>query len=202
MKILLFADLHTFYKNDLSKIVDDYDICFFLGDIKSSTLKYIITNIKEVPIYAVLGNHDDKNVIISVNTYLQELKTYEMYQGYSLENINLKKYEYQEITFTGIEGSEKYKYNQPGYTQEESLQLNVPKADILFAHDTGWNYMDDNRKIGLKGINQYIKNRQPKYHIFGHFHTNINFIEENTFCYCIYGCSIFDTEKNIIKNIF
>ena len=91
MKILLFADLHTFYKNDLSKIVDDYDICVFLGDIKSSTLKYITTNIREVPIYAVLGNHDDKNVFVSVNTYLQELKNYEMYQGYLLENINLKK---------------------------------------------------------------------------------------------------------------
>ena len=202
MQVLIFSDLHSFDKNNLNHLKENYDICIFLGDIKSSTLKYIITNIKAVPIYAILGNHDDNTVFLSVNNYLKQLNKYHMYNGYYLINFNLQKYNFGDYTFTGIEGAEKYKNNQPGYTQEESIALQIPEADILVSHDTGYNYMKNNHHYGLLGINNYIQNKQPQFHIFGHYHVNTFLKKEKTNCYCVYGCSIFEPETNTMINIF
>lgn len=35
-----------------------------------------------------------------------------------------------------------------------------------------------------------------------HHHKNIQFQKQDTVCYCIYGCSIFDSETGNIKNVF
>lgn len=69
MKILTFSDLHTPCIEAISNIDFNnlnYDICFTLGDIDFETLKTIQNNVK-CSIYAVLGNHDEYNLLSDLN---------------------------------------------------------------------------------------------------------------------------------------
>lgn len=199
MKILLFSDLHEFEKEKIDNLNIDCDIIIFLGDINATPIRYIIQHFGNKEYFGVLGNHDDKNLYDSIN------KINKLYKIPSVENIHLKLINKNNITFTGLEGSEFYG-NHPGFTQEEALNLNIPKADIFFSHETGYHYIkediDDPIHQGFKTISKYIKEQKPKYHFFGHHHVNCEFKIGNTYCYGIYGCSLFDYNKNAIKRIF
>ena len=204
MKFLIFSDLHKFNKENLNKIKEDFDLIITLGDIYPSTLKEIILFFPEKQIFGILGNHDGIDMFTSVNKRLETEKHYNLYNGDGIININLKEFKINNICFTGIEGCNKYKTFIPGYTQKESLNLDIPFSNILFSHDTGYKYMtqDDLAHKGLKGISRYIKRKKPKYHIFGHYHKNTAFTIKKTKCFCVYGCSIFDYETGVMKNIF
>lgn len=200
MKYLIFADLHTFNPDNLDLITEEPDIIILLGDIKASSIYKILMYFPDKPCYGVLGNHDDESLFVSVNQYLKASPLYST----QIIDINLKKIEDYGLSFTGIQGSNKYKDDMVGYTQEESQVLYIPEADILFSHDTGYRYMgrEDEPHIGLKGISNYIEHIQPKYNIFGHYHMNQTFTKENTTCICVYGCALFNDENGEMKIYF
>jgi Icc-related predicted phosphoesterase len=207
MKFLIFADLHQFEPADLEKINEDFDVIILLGDITSSTIKYILKKFDNKPIYGIYGNHDSSGVFDSVDRILDmEYEIYGKNRLYSINNIHLKTEFWGDVALTGLNGSVKYKDNMIGYSQEEALKLSIPFSNILFSHETGYHYIDnkENQKSheGFQVISKYIKEKQPQYHIFGHHHINTSFIMENTRCYCVYGCSVFDYETGNMKNIF
>lgn len=199
MKILIFSDLHAFDESNIDDLNVECDLIVFLGDIKASSIRTIIRHFENKKYYGILGNHDDHNLFDSLN------KMNQLYRISTVENIHLKLIENDICSFTGLEGSELYG-NHPGFTQEEALKLNIPKADIFFSHETGYHYIkeDVNDPIhqGFKAISKYIEEQKPKYHFFGHHHINCEFKIGDTYCYGIYGCSLFDYDKNEIWNIF
>ena len=204
MKILLFADLHQFNIDNLEKIKDDFDIIVFLGDISASTIKAIINRFPEKKSYGILGNHDSKSIFQSINNQIEIENILMGTQKHKVIDLNLRKEELNEITFTGLEGSVKYKEHMIGYTQEEANNLTIPSADILLSHDSGYKWMDryDEVHQGYEAISSYIIINKPKIHIFGHYHINKKFQIEQTSIYCIYGCSILDIETNNLEKIF
>ena len=208
MKILLFADLHQFEQEKIVLISEDgFDSIVFLGDIKASTIMYIINCFPGKKIYVMLGNHDDRNVFVSVN---QQQKINEEFFGEKREkinNINLKRITIDGISFVGIEGSNKYKESMIGYTEKEAEKLDIPApVDILLSHDSGYHdmkeYKMDDAHTGMKKISEYRKKEKPKFHIFGHFHVNCHFEKDDVKCFCIYGSAIFNTENGTINQIF
>lgn len=204
MKYLLFADLHSFTPNYLDLITEDFDVILFLGDIKASSFLVIRQYFPDKDAYAVLGNHDDKDLIRSVN------KQIEMHNRIGLKmnpinDVHLQSAKYKNDTFTGFQGCVGYKQDGVMMTQDEALYLSIPAADILISHESGYHYVDpviDQCHEGFLAIAEYITKQRPKYNLFGHHHKNIQFQKQDTMCYCIYGCSIFDSETGFIQNIF
>lgn len=198
MKFLIFSDLHAFEKESLNKIKlpEDCKTVMFLGDIKASTLRYIMDYFPKLNYYGILGNHDDLNLFDSVNQINQILEKPKIIDA------DLKKIE-TEMTFIGLKGCVKYN-NNIGYTQEEAVTLPLDSADILFSHETGYHYInsekDDITHEGYIAIDKYLENNKPKYNIFGHHHKNCIFQKYKTVCVGVFGCVLFDTltEKRII----
>lgn len=207
MKFLIFADLHQFDAEDIKKIKKDFDVIIFLGDIDAVAIRLILEKFSDKPAYAVLGNHDSENAFNSVNNLLMIEKTiFKEPFTYPLVNIHLNAVALDNLTFVGLQGSVKYKDKCIGYAQEEALSLDVPSADILFSHDSGYHHVPyencDMAHEGLQAISNYLEEKKPKYHIFGHHHKDLSFKWFETNCFCVYGCSVFDYEKGKMKKIF
>ena len=186
MKILLFADLHAFDKSKLNLIEDDFDIIVFLGDITTSTIGYILSCYPDKNAYGILGNHDSASVFASVNNLLSAQRKLGLPVSNGITDIHAKRMTENGISFIGFQGSRKYKDDMIGFTETEAEAVAV--ADV--AHH------------GLKRIDHYVKDCQPKYHFFGHYHKNLHLQKYNTDCFCVYGCSLFCIESGEIKNIF
>ena len=206
MKFLLFADLHQFEPQLLNQIDQDFDVIILLGDINSVACKCILNAFPDYPIYGLYGNHDNVNLFESVNNILMiERQIRGQVFCHPIKNINLEQIIMNEVSFTGLHGSVKYSGSSVGYTQDEALHINIPASNILFSHETGYHYIPehtDHAHEGYKVIAEYIEQKKPKYHIFGHHHVDIQFTKTETMCYGIYGCSIFDTQTGIMMKIF
>lgn len=204
MKYLIFADLHSFNPGNLDLIVDDFDVLLFLGDIKASSFIKIRQYFPDKRAYAVLGNHDDEGLIQSINIQI------EMYNSIGLKmhpinDIHLQNVQYKNNILAGFQGCVGYKQDGAMMTQEEASCLSIPAADILISHESGYHYVDpviDQCHEGFLAISEYIIKQRPKYNLFGHHHKNIQFQKQDTMCYCIYGCSVFDSTTGNIKNVF
>ena len=187
MQALVIADTHGILEQiyDLHKEeIPQYDIIVLLGDHSTTDIKFAKMLAGRRASFIIFGNHD-----MPCHTTIKNMHGV-------LYNIN--------PTFTGWQGSHKYKETQYyGYTQEESLKeyKKIPKADILFAHDGPYNNNKDDAHCGLKGITKYIKKNKPKSFIFGHLHKPDQFKLFNTQCYCTYQLSWFkfDIEGNVIE---
>ena len=136
-----------------------YDICLLLGDFSGNDVDTIIKYVDNRKIYALLGNHDYKNYI----------------RDNGLKDLNGRLIEVNGVTFTGIQGTFKYKpIDFPSFTQKGSIDFlkDTEPVDILVSHDTKFNSeaIEDPAHQGLFGITYYIyKNRVP-YNIHGHLH--------------------------------
>lgn len=197
MKILTFSDLHTPCIETISNIDFNnlnYDICFTLGDINFETLRVIQNSVK-CSIYAVLGNHDEPDILA----------------GLDIKSIDRKKIEVADFSFVGLSGSSRYKLdNKSMLTQKESIQVckELKPANILISHDCAfglYGLKSDNTHCGLKGISKYIKKYKPWLNIHGHYHQNKTIKCWNTTDICIYGCAIITLNANHsfeIRSIF
>lgn len=198
MKILLFANLHTpcvdkILSTDFSAY--QYDICFTLGDIFFETLS-VIQNCVKCSIYAVLGNHDEPNILANLD----------------IKSIDRKRIELDGTSFAGLSGSSRYKSdNKPMLTQNESIKIckGIETADILISHDCAFGLYgskSDKAHCGLKGISKYIKRNSPLFNIHGRYHRNEIRQYKHTLSICVYGCAILDINLKQhfvkIKNIF
>ena len=192
MKIAVYADTHGIAKAILNEYktktgysiektdVEPIDLVCLLGDHSEYDVELISQHYLGTPIIGVYGNHDIRD----------------LYLGTNVANIHKQLYKHNNVSFTGFQGSHRYKQSQIyGYTQKEVLNefWDLPKADILLCHDGPYGeyyrFVDD-AHCGLKGFNKYIKYNKPKIMLFGHHHDNLHFQVYNTDCYCIYGCGI------------
>ena len=166
IKILCIADTHGYLKYDkmrekIEKHKDDnYDICCLLGDISYDDIEIILKYIPKEKIIAVLGNHDDFNIL----------------KHFELKDINGKVVEINGIKIAGIHGAYRYKTKDfPSFTQVESVGFaeKIEKADILISHSGP--YYKNNANIihnGLLGISYYLFKNKVPYNIHGHLHVS------------------------------
>ena len=193
MKIIAFADLHT---NCIDKINQtDYSsyncsVCITLGDINSKHLQAIAANVK-LPIYGVLGNHDE----------------YGMLERYGITQLDEKEVNIDGVLITGLSGSSRYKPDdKPMLTQKESVYLakRLHYAEIFISHDSAYGLYgakSDKAHCGLKGISRYIKKYKPIINLHGHHHENSIKKYKKTTDICIFGCSVIEIDKNGLVDI-
>lgn len=189
MHMLIITDLHNFSEEEYQKVKNlrDYDICFLLGDICPDYLQQL-KEIIHTPIYGLNGNHDLMHTV----------------EDAGIENFHGKLIEFKGTTFTGFQGSYRYKNGDfCMYTQKESLEISkhIPKADIFLTHDIYYSGGKYGPHSGLKGITKYIKKNRPLLHVHGHLHTNISSKAPSCFLNFkktesrgIYKIAIIDTE--------
>ena len=182
MKLLIITDLH-FWANDEYKIteeLDEYDICFLLGDIQSEYLKELKQIIK-TPMYGLNGNHDSKTI-----------------EGAEIGNLHGRCGRKNDCVFCGLQGSVRYKSGPwTMYTQEESREIckALPPCDVFLTHDKAFDVGEsDPAHCGLQGILEYIEEHQPKLHIHGHLHENTQKKIGNTLSIGVYKAAIVDTD--------
>lgn len=197
VNILTIADTHGYRKNIIDKLKNipesSYDVVFTLGDIPLDMLRDIkLFSKKEV--YGILGNHDTEDVLLKANIDCLEDAV-----------VTVK-----DLSFTGINGSFKYKPSCIGYTHEESMEFfkNKPKVDILISHDTVQNLYanvygaSDAAHQGLSGITYYMQYPEVKINIHGHYHRNLQWLLNDKCILSCYGLNLIciDGEK-IYKHI-
>lgn len=190
---IMFADTHGSLKYDKLKILDNeikkYKIhtILTLGDIKMDELfrvQEFADKNKILDLYGVLGNHDKEN-------YFDNLH---------IKNLHGKKIEINGISFSGWQGSLKYKEeNYLGYTQEESLLMmnNIPNADILISHDIPKQDGSTHHHQGLEGIKIYMDDGHAKLNFHGHVH-NRKIIDSSI---GVYRCAIVTIYKIFNKKL-
>lgn len=201
MKLLIITDLHSWSNEEynITRNLTDYDICFLLGDISVEYLKELKEIIK-TPLYGLNGNHDGENI-----------------ESVGIENLHCKCINFNGLTFSGFQGSARYK-SGPWcmYTQEDSSEIckDIQAADVFLTHD---GILDVNNSdvahAGLRGISEYIENNKPILHIHGHIHENkektikhgswlIGSKRKITKSIAVYKAAIIDTDKLAVEILY
>lgn len=158
MKILAIADRPPTQSIKTLLSTENIELIITLGDLDFFGLKEL-QNITSVPKIGVYGNHCSGN-------YFDDL---------GIHNMHLQTWEYQGMTFGGLEGCVRYKQNPEAimYTQEEADRLlqNFPYVDVFLAHCPPYGVNDDPSEIshtGYTALSQYIELQHPKHLLHGH----------------------------------
>lgn len=180
LKLLLISDTHGSlecnYDFELFVKNNSFDLCILLGDINGNDLKTILRFINTEDIIAIHGNN----------------YPLELYNLFSINDIDNKVIDYKGIKIAGISGSfgsrtNKYKF----YSQYNNLKdmNSLIEADILITHDAS--FKNNSYRVGLIGIDYYIVKNKVNYHLHGHLHNNYENIYSNgTKEICTYGYRI------------
>ena len=168
MKILLVADkihqaLYDYFEPERWQ---DINLILSAGDLKSEYLSFLVTMIRNAPLYYIRGNHDSR---------------YEQTPPLGCENINGRIVNYNGINILGLEGS--LWYNGKGIQYKESQfwwqviklwpRLFVTtKIDIILTHSPAYQLNDgkDYAHRGSKAFRYLIERFQPRFFIHGHQH--------------------------------
>lgn len=182
LKILVIADTHNCLTEEELE-GKAADVCLLLGDLSGRDMRIIKRNIKTMPIYGVLGNHDD----------------WDLYETYGVENIHGNAVEVRGVKIAGLQGSIRYKSTDcPLYTDEESSQIAeaMSTADILISHDSPknlhgeWDFVHS----GLQGVTDYCKKYNVPLNLHGHHHVNEkNVLSNGTLSVCCYKVRLLET---------
>ncbi len=173
MKILCVSDTVTSQMENaahLRRRYHDVDVLVSCGDMPASYLEYI-TSVLSIPLLYVRGNHDT---------------------GYDERppggiDLHTKLFEYQGITFYGMEGSLKYNTSPIQYTQMEMDVMVMQSAptmlvkrlrsqralDIFVTHapPRGIHDLDDRPHRGFNAFLRFMDWYKPRYLLHGHVHT-------------------------------
>lgn len=180
LDVLVIADTHGRFDEEALKeqLKTPPPAVFLLGDIEYPNLERIVELCTGLPIFGVLGNHDDK-------TFFNDLP--------QVEHLNGRMVTFHGIRIAGLSGSVRYKEsaNRCMITQEESkrLLMDVPDCDILITHDKPCFGVpqDYDAHGGLVGIAEYIKNHSPKFVLHGHMHEPGITKYKDTYIRCCYN---------------
>lgn len=195
IKLLLFADTHGKINYDIDydfSAITDYDVCLLLGDISCDDIREILKHIDKTKAYGILGNHD----------------YYDNLSKFDIPNINGKVITINGVDILGIEGSIKYKEEQPGFTIEEGYEFvkDLPTCDICITHTPpfGANGLEHNTlHIGAPYINEYIYKNKCPIVISGHNHIDSKHTyKNNTFGLSVYKQRIIEFDHGKFNNIF
>lgn len=186
MNILTVADGHGgLDRNEIERAAMSKpvpDVILFLGDNDYWDLEIITTIYPRVPKYGVLGNHD--MCIEGKETVLDEA---------NIPNIHLKIVECNGIKIGGFEGSIKYKSGggYPLYTNQQSIECldDFPYCDVFITHSPSLYFLPDeiSAHTGLLGVGQYVRDKRPQLHLYGHLHTREDTMYMATAEKCCYG---------------
>lgn len=184
-KILFVADTHNRLRQaEYYHLSGDYDAIISLGDVSYEDYMVIKKIWSGVPIYGVLGNHEDINTLTRAGiTPLQD-----------------RVIRIGDLTFTGMNGAFSYKSTGTGtlLLQEESRMVAeyLPHADVFITHSNAYEWSRGKSKKhydkkstheGLLGIRDYIRKNHCRIHIHGHLHED--YTKKHLFYkeVCIYG---------------
>lgn len=170
MKILTVADRPP--RQKIETIIEnnpDIELICLLGDLNIFDLSGL-QNINHIPKIGVYGNHCS-------GTYFEE---------FGVQNLHLKTFLYNSLTFGGFEGSVRYKKNPYAkmYTQEEAQELlkEFPYVDVFLTHCPPYGINDEPGEIAHQGfiaLKEYVENNKPKYLLHGHtYPTNDKLIKK------------------------
>lgn len=168
MKILLVADkihpaLYDYFEPERWQ---DIDLILSAGDLKGGYLSFLVTMIRNVPLYYVRGNHDQR---------------YEQTPPLGCENIHGRIINYHGLNILGLEGS--IWYNGKGVQYKESQfwwqvvklwpsLFRLGKIDIILTHNPAYGLNDGKGYAhrGSKALLYLIDRFQPRFFIHGHQH--------------------------------
>lgn len=183
LTILAAADLHgkkQAYKGlayharqrDVDLVVLAGDLTRYRDDALEEEIKDILKSIRK-PVLFVMGNDD----------------AYEWQREYNLVNLNMKRYVYHNIPFTGYQYSNPFAGGDFEKIEEEQIKdlkvLSgfVDSDTILVTHNPCYGILDEpdkGRHEGGRGLFDFCSHIRPKYHIFGHIHESAG-VEGNHF---------------------
>ena len=183
LTILAAADLHgkrQAYKSlayharqrDIDIVVLAGDLTRYRDDALEEEIKDILKSIKK-PVLFVMGNDD----------------AYEWQSEYNLVNLNMKRYVYHDIPFSGYQYSNPFAGGDFEKTEEEQaldlikLKELVDSDTVLVTHNPCYGILDEpdtGRHEGGRGLGELCSSLRPKYHIFGHIHESAG-VQDNHF---------------------
>jgi len=183
LTIVAVADLHSCFREDMEAIrnaLEKYrhDCVLLLGDIFAEDVREI-SSCTPAPCYYVLGNHDywGQNNSVSRATDLDSV----------VVSVN-------GIRIGGIGAGVKYKPgNYAMRTQEEvyAATEKLGETDILISHESPYHLLNTNTShSGFQAISDYVAEKKPKLHLFGHHHIREERMIGETKEVCIYQCAI------------
>lgn len=186
MNILTVADGHgCLVREEVERTAQSKptpDVILFLGDNDYYDLEIVTSIYPKIPKYGILGNHDMS--IEGKMTVLDEA---------GITNIHLKIVDFKGIKIGGFEGSIRYKPSgyHPLYTNQESVELlsSFPYCDVFVTHSPSLFYEPDTitPHTGLLGVGQYVREKRPQVHFYGHLHQRESSIYMATTEKCCYG---------------
>lgn len=158
------------------------DVVITAGDLERYMLRGIDT--LTIPTMGVYGNHCDRK-------YLDVL---------AIENLHLTTVTVAGVTFTGLEGSVRYKPDpQPAmYTQDEyrDLVAALPAADVLVTHcpPRGINDHGSHAHVGIDALLGWLDRVRPTLMIHGHTHPRNGVVQHHgqTAVEWVYGARIIE----------
>lgn len=189
MKIIAISDTHTYHRQI---ILPEGDVLIHAGDFSSTGLKHECEDFFEwfasqphKHKILIAGNHD---ISFDARKNKVELKkpewVLELLEKYSdinyLENSEI---EIEGIKFLGSPYTpdfypEYWGFNE-GNNGRKALYQNIPEdVDILITHGPAYSYMDNIQSVGGVGcyhLRHAIHDLKPKYHLFGHIHTDATY---------------------------
>jgi uncharacterized protein len=159
MKIIAVSD--TGIKPGFKQRVIDnnIDLIICCGDFSIWGIKQV-GEVDWIPKIGVYGNHCTRG-------YMEELE---------IIDLHLKKFELEGLTFSGFEGSVRYKDSEfaPMFTQAEAHELVkiLPVADVIISHcpPKGINDQEDLPHTGFEALLDYLNTNSPMAWFHGHTH--------------------------------
>lgn len=190
INLFVISDLHVCFPEDMSAIESalkncKYDCVLLLGDIFVEDVKHIASFI-DMPCYYVLGNHDYWGQNDGIKNAV---------------NLDGKTVTVNGVRISGFSGCPRYKQGNFAMRDEQEAKeilQSLGKTDILVSHESPFQMMNTNRShSGFQAITDFLKEKRPKMHIFGHHHCRheetVNGIRE----ICVYKAALIG--KNRIK---
>jgi uncharacterized protein len=158
VKVLILADMHDDFHWSGGELVAD--LVLSCGDVADALVLEAAQACHCKRIFSVKGNHD-------TNTVFPD----------SIEDLHLKRIEFDGLSFGGFNGS--WKYKPKGhflYEQFEAsgLLAGFPRVDVFVAHNSPRRVHDkeDETHYGFEAFVTYISEKQPRLFFHGHQHVN------------------------------
>lgn len=171
MKILAVSDqIETKFLKDGKGVphAEEIDLILACGDLPASYLAYLVT-VLNVPLFYVLGNHDENILGKHLN---------------GCQLIDEKAVMYKNIIIAGLSGSIQYNEGACMFTEVDMVKkisrlfprliLNKLRygrhLDIFISHSPISGIMDEETRThrGFKALRMFDKYFQPHYHLHGH----------------------------------
>lgn len=184
LSMLIISDTHNCLEECDLPIALNHDVCFILGDLSSRDIRVVKRCVAPfVPVYGLLGNHDDFSLL----------------EDNEIHNIHGKTITIKGVKVAGMQGSIRYKNSDyPLYSDDESITIanKIESADILISHDSP-KYAHGCYNLahsGLQGITEYCFKNNVPLNLHGHHHTNEHIMLSNgTLSICCHKCVEIDT---------